>query len=141
MWCLASSHPKGLLNPLNGMHVLFPCIHRRIIRYGPSCWVEYSPEIHIVKRLTGEIIRADALPIHCFERCGPQSYIFRTSYKLRSSMNNFRNWLLRDVTTIRGGTRGLAPVMYIASPTVSAFMKQSPWLGRLTLQQTASSRM
>ena len=75
-----------------------------------------QPELIVAKRKTGELVSADQLPMKGFNMNGPEGYILLSSYQCKRNKGSCSKWQLRTFQSQRGGTRGFAPLFFIASP-------------------------
>ena len=75
---------------------------------------EDRPEVQI-RKITGELLSCDSLPLRGNMRRGPWSYHLATSYSNNAHRRSMFRWSLADYRTVRGGSRGFSPICFMSS--------------------------
>jgi len=102
-----------------------------------------QPDLYVVRRDSGAVVSADALPlpgctVDSFR--SPADFLLLTSYAARSGRENYSGWHLTTSNEKRGGTKGLAPTMFVmaACPPAPGASKAAA-VGATTGAVTSSS--
>jgi hypothetical protein len=78
--------------------------------------VTNQPELIVAKMKSGQIVSADQLPLRGFNMNGPEAYMLLSSHQCKNHKGDASRWQLRSYQSQRGGSRGYAPVFFVASP-------------------------
>lgn len=73
------------------------------------------PELQIINRATGALVSVDALPVLGDKDRGPWSYHLVSNYSCFSRRRDYHRWNLAQMTTVRGGHRGLGSTCFMSS--------------------------
>ena len=79
-----------------------------------------SEESHVIiqpeSMKSVQIVSADQLPLRRFNMSGPEAYMLLSSHQCKKHKGDTSRWQLRSYQSQRGGSRGYAPVFFVASP-------------------------
>lgn len=75
-----------------------------------------SPELQIRKLTNGDDAGCEVLRLEGGAPEGPWSYSFLSTHQYAMQSDGMTSWRLSDLSSSRGGARGLAPITFVVSP-------------------------